>query len=135
MRVLQLLSFSIALAVASSSAMAADFFPTRPIHATLKTVVGTLTSLNIGMTTGELIITNSSGSTSLFVGHPLKINGIVNITCPIPPVGTNTPNPLGCPGGWPKQVVVGRSKVSVTYWTGVYNGEPVKITDQIDSSR
>lgn len=107
------------------SAETVGFFPTRPGGASLSTATGILTDYGIGNKLGGFNLKLADGSTQeIFVGYPVRINGVV-VTCASPPHGA------GC-SDWPSTVVLNSTTVTVTYWMATYHGRQVSVSDQID---
>jgi len=117
----------LAFSTVAGIATAATFFPQEPANAQTHTATGILTEYGVGMDSGGFSIQTSAGKTLNFaVGHNMMINGqLVQCTAPT----------YNCPN-WPSTIVLGTSKVKVTYWDTVTDeGEPVKASSEIDSSK
>jgi hypothetical protein len=110
---------------------APSFFPTRPPNVTLSSVHGTLVGWGYGNKSASLGLKADSGRYILFkLADSVTIDGIV-ISCNSGPSTTYTPQPGSCPI-WPRYVVVGKSKVTVRYWTQVDpDGRKVLVTQAV----
>jgi len=97
------------------------FFPLRPPCVALYQASGVLTQYGVGMKSGGVEIQIGDQRTYFYVSEVLRINGS-RIRCAWPRVCSN----------WPSSLVVGKTKVTVTYWATTRYGKPVFVTDQID---
>jgi len=92
------------------------FFPQRPGAVALHREKGTLVSYGVGNDTGEFSIRGWNGRpVEFYVGYPLKINGRIN-SCAHPTCRA-----------WPRNVVLGKTPVTVTYWWAAYPGTHLKV--------
>jgi len=118
----------------TQTAKAQHFFPVRPKHVTTSEMSGILTEYGIGNGTGEFSIRNSSGKRiDFFLAYPTYINGRV-YACERPPAPNERFDSSQC-RAWPKNVVIGSTKVRITYWWMVPPGssERVRVSDAIRS--
>ncbi|MDP9018845.1 MAG: hypothetical protein M3N19_11060 [Candidatus Eremiobacteraeota bacterium] len=110
------------------------FFPAPPAHQPLRVARGTLQAYSIGNAEGHLSVRNAAGEIqSFFVGYPMRINGRIT-TCLIPPPSGVAPMKHYCTD-WPATLVVGKSRVSVHYWTQFHGGQQVQVTDALTYGR
>lgn len=123
-------AFAWALLAASAPA---HFFSARPASATTHVAHGTLLEFAIGNALGTFTIRTASGSIRRFyVGYPLRVDGGVT-QCLHPPRAGFTPSHDECPD-WPRDLVLGRSRVVVRYWTARGpDGRRVAIGSAIDA--
>ena len=122
-----MLASGLTFATAAGIATAATFFPQEPGNARTRTATGILTEYGVGIGSGAFSIQTATGKTLNFaVGRNMMINGqLVQCTAPT----------YNCPN-WPSTIVLGTSKVKVTYWDTVTDaGQPVKASSQIDSAK
>lgn len=120
---------SIALLLALSSAAAAaqveGFFPARPPRAVTRTATGILIRYGIGNKEGHVVIRDARGiARDFYAGYPMHINGRA-VRCAFP---------TDC-AGWPATLVVGKSNVTVQYWTTAHEGRPANVTDALTYGR
>jgi len=110
---------------------APSFFPTRPPNVTVSSVHGTLVGWGYGNKSASLGLKADTGKYILFkLADSVTIDGIV-ISCSSGPSSTYTPQPGSCPI-WPRYVVVGKSKVTVRYWSQVDpDGRKVLVTQAV----
>jgi hypothetical protein len=79
------------------------------------TATGILTDYYVGMKSGQLTIKLSSGrSMSFYPANTMTINGGL-VHCQAPPANGQNPPPGICPD-WPANIVIGTTRVTVTYW-------------------
>jgi hypothetical protein len=118
---------------AAKPANAQHFFPSRPRHVALLHARGVLTDYGIGNHTGGFSIRDSSGrTTDLYLAYPTYIDGRV-CDCVRPPKPGESFGADSCKQ-WPKNIVIGTTKVRVTYWWMFFPGtrERVRVSDTID---
>jgi hypothetical protein len=108
-----------------SAVRAAPAFPQIPANARTHTVVGVLVDYGVGADAGGFTLKTRSGKTFNFaVGTKMMMNGVL-VQCTAP--DDNCPN-------WPRSIVLGLSRVKVTYWKTVdQNGNPIEESSRIDS--
>lgn len=81
-----------------------------------------------GMSSGALVIRSDDGRTVHYYlsSLPFKVNGI-QIACLLPPTApTYSRDPTYCPK-WPRNLVLGRTRVRVFFWKGQRNGRPTLV--------
>jgi hypothetical protein len=100
------------LALASQVQAQNHFFPSRPTGATLHTETGILTTYGIGNDTGGFTVKRGAISREFAVGFPLRLAGTLYRCLPIP----SRKHDDGNCKRWPAALVVGKSRVRVTYW-------------------
>jgi hypothetical protein len=105
-----------------------SFFPTHPPNAINHIYRGVITHYGVGNGRGDLTIVGRSGrEISFAVSRPYRINGRT-ISCHQAPRANYRPPIMLC-SDWPVNVILGRSKIDVTYWRSTENGSPVKVSD------
>jgi hypothetical protein len=94
------------------------YFPSPPPDVTYFTATGILTDYYVGMKSGQLTIKLSNGhSVSFYRANTMTING-APVHCQAPPANGQTPPPGIC-SDWPANIVIGTTRVTVTYWKAV----------------
>jgi hypothetical protein len=105
--------------VVSPSGLGETFFePSAPPNVTFKTVIGVLVGYGFGMAGGGFAVQQDSTKTEFYFtgAYPVIIYGTA-VYCRMKTVSLPaTPSPV-CPD-WPSKLVVGTTRVKVTYWTG-----------------
>jgi len=118
----------------SHEALAADsFFPSRPTGVQLYTVDGILADYAVGKSSGTLTLITAPGKVhrEFYIGYPMKINGYI-IKCVLPPKAGKPANPVYCKD-WPSNLVLGQSKVRITFWKTKAGSFEAEVSDQIDA--
>lgn len=110
------------------------YFPEKPPPgAETRKAEGVLLDYGIGNKSGGFTIQNAdgSGTTEFYTAWPMRIAGRI-VTCSIPPTEKTPADPRFCKD-WPDNVRLGNTEVSVVYWEDKYNGEPAKISNDINT--
>jgi hypothetical protein len=115
---------------------ALDAYPSKPSHVRIAFELGTLVEYTLGNHSGGLTIRRKDGTFDLFlIAYPNKINGRHYLCQSLPYVGETGPYPGAAaepkPASCPKNVIVGKTDVRVSYWWGTMRGKPAKISDEI----
>jgi hypothetical protein len=129
-----LVSSMISTTLLGRPASAQHFFPNRPHDVTTLSDVGVLIDYGIGNGTGEFAIKDAAGrTTDFFIAYPIRINGRT-YNCYRPPKPGKRFDRSYCKQ-WPNNVVIGSTKVRITYWWMVPPGssERVRVSDAIRS--
>ncbi|MBD5654163.1 MAG: hypothetical protein IAI50_03155 [Candidatus Eremiobacteraeota bacterium] len=126
---------SLAIVYATAAARADDdrFFPDRSGAAQRERATGVLTDFGIGNKSGSLTLKTAAGSRTFYVSEHIMLDG-KPIACDHPPAPGFRPSAISC-SSWPKNVVIGRTQVRVTYWTQTRPDlhERVQVAERIDS--
>jgi hypothetical protein len=103
----------------------------RPTHAVLHGENGVLTSFGIGNDTAGIALRLGNGRTDqLFLAFPHTFNGKL-ARCRQVADPSVAPGYTDCKEQLPASIVVGKTRVRVTYWWTRYNGTAVKVADAI----
>jgi len=89
------------------------FFPTRPPGIGTHSETGVLVAYAMGNDSGGFTITRGSRKIEFAVGYPLTLAGTRYPRCL--PVPSRTRDDHECKK-WPRNLLVGKSRVRVTYW-------------------
>ncbi len=113
-------------------ALASDFFPDFPTTAKLETATGVITAYGVGNSSGSLTVEDAAGTHDFYIAQKITLEG-KPIVCQSPPSPGFTPSKDECPY-WPKDVVLGQTKVRIRYWTQVRpdSGETAQVALAID---
>jgi len=112
------------------TALEVGFFPVRPKSVVLRSATGIIEDYGIGMKSGGVRIQPTIGRRIYFyVSDKMIING-KRVMCTNPPYGTYMQPPF-C-SDWPRNLIIGKTHVTVTYWKSTRYGKPVNVTDRID---
>lgn len=102
-----------------------SFFPARPAHAPVAIARGVLTSYGAGQAEGHVTIRDAKGvRQDFFLGYPMRVNG-ARLVCAF--AGQ-------CPQ-WPATLVVGKSRVAVSYWVARHRDKAVRVADALTDGR
>jgi len=115
-----------------AAAQHVSFFPTRPPGAAVRVFAGTIEHFGIGTGRGDLTVATTNRRESFAMSYPYRIDG-KEITCHQAPRPDYRPPPSLCVD-WPQSIVLGRTKVRVSYWTTVEQGRSVKASDSLTSA-
>lgn len=129
----QLVALLLLIGSLTLPADAQHFFPTRPKHVLLAHTTGVLTGYGIGNGTGGFSIRDISGHRTVFyLAYPTRIDGRV-YNCYVPRQPGMHFDSNKCKN-WPKNLIIGTTKVRITYWWQFYPGsaERVRVSDTID---
>lgn len=108
-----------------------DGYPSRPSAVRVHYMTGRLVDYVLGNHSGGLAIIRQTGERdSFFIAYPNKINGHHYLCQQLPFVGMNAATEGLC-SEKPRNIVVGRTLVHVTYWWGTVRGKAAKISDEI----
>jgi hypothetical protein len=107
------------------------FFPMRPTHAVLHGENGVLTAFGIGNDTAGVALHLSDGRTDKFyLAFPHTFNGKL-AHCRQVAEPSIAPGFTECKEQLPANIIVGKTRVRITYWWTTYNGTPVKVADTL----
>ena len=105
--------------------LAMAFFPAPPAHAPAHVARGVLLSYGVGSAEGHLALRERDGKIAdFYIAFPMRVNGR-DLRCAFP---------QQCPQ-WPATLVVGKSRVNVTYWMGSRDGHQVPIAYALTNAR
>ncbi len=116
------------LAVTLQAQTQRHFFPSRPAATPLHTETGVLADYGVGNDTGGFTVRWGNVSHVFILGFPLRLAGTLYRCLPMP----TRVHDDGICKKWPVNVVLGKSKVRVTYW---WQNDPgvgrVRVSDTI----
>ncbi len=102
-----------------------SFFPGRPVHAPVQIARGVLIAYGVGQAEGHVTIRDARGvQEDFFIGYPMRVNG-ARMDCAFAE---------RCPQ-WPATLVVGKSRVAVSYWVQRHLGKRVRVTGALTNAR
>ncbi len=107
-------------------------FPSRPPSVSLHYAIGKLTDYTMGNQSGGLTIVASGKPQSFIIAFPNKINGRHYLCAVLPSVIRPHPDEGLC-NQVPSRVVVGKTRVRVTFWHGTFENHPSEISDEIQT--
>ena len=106
------------------------FFPRVPAHAKRYGMNGVLLAYGVGNDTGGLALRRNDGSrVQFYLGWPHTFQG-KRVTCKQVRVPAVSPDYTECRESLPG-IVLGKSRVHVTYWKQPYNGALVNVAEDI----
>ena len=119
------LTLFLGCSVAAAPAQNSAFFPSRPAHARTHTATGVLMQYGIGNKEGHIVLRDARGKTlDFYAGYPMHINGKL-VQCAFPPQCRD----------WPATLVVGKTNVTVRYWSVAHEGRPANVTNALTYGR
>lgn len=116
------------------AAPASSFFPKRPPNAILHTATGVLVDYGLGNKSGGFRIRQDGTQKNLefSVGDSMRMNRH-EVHCAVPPSPGFQPSKAAC-AYWPPEIVIGKTRVQVTYWSDKSAAQAGNVSDQIDSA-
>ena len=96
------------------------FFPAPPAYAVMHTARGVLIDYGVGNAEGHLQLRSGSQTRDFYLAYPFSMNG-KPIACTLAD---------GCEG-WPRHLVVGKTPVTIRYWTSMHDGKPALIASAL----
>ena len=128
-----ILTFATILAIPQvSTAQSQSFFPARPQGESLYAIDGVLVDYAVGRSSGTFVIKTPPLGVhqEFYIGYPMKINGRI-VKCTVPPIDGQNADNVYCKD-WPSNILLGKTRVRVTFWKTKAGYTEVNVSDQID---